>query len=101
MAGTPRKVPVESKDVSLEGWGEIIRRQGEENRAAEAAKLAELKEQLPSEIAKVETYDAKTLLALYLQHETSGYMSAFREIHEQMAIACRAEILRRLESLKT
>lgn len=86
--------------MSMTDWGDVIRRQGEESREAEQKKLAELKEQLPAEIEKLKDLEHEELLAHYVHHNSSGYMTVFKEIHEAMAAAAKEEILVRMKFIR-
>ena len=84
----------------LGGWSGVIQRQADEARAADAKRLAELEARLPYEKEKLNTLDNETLLALYCQHRSAGFMTVFKPIHEEMTEACEMLILARMGTPK-
>ena len=80
----------------LHGWSGVLQRQAEEQRAADAKRLAEFQARLPEEKEKLNTLDNETLLALYCQHRSAGFMTVFKPIHEEMTEACEKLILARM-----
>lgn len=82
--------------MSLQGWGDTIRQQAEDQRAKDAAKLKELEALLPAEKAKLALLSNELLLQHYVHHRTAGFMTVFKPIHEEMTQECEKLILARM-----